>query len=152
MDHHPEVSVVLSTYNRARVLPRAIDGLLDQDLHPTRYEMFNESGLCIFSSLHLDTDWRTRPRPIGRFVSTVWIPGNYLAEGTVLLSAQVFSPDPVKSHFHLRDVVAFHVVDSLDGDSARGDWEGSMPGVVRPLLEWTTTPVEPRDEDFPPSG
>jgi lipopolysaccharide transport system ATP-binding protein len=112
-----------------------------------KYEIFNESGLCIFSTLQLEAEWRTRPRPTGRFVSTVWIPGNYLAEGTVLVSGQVFSPNPVKSHFHVRDLIAFQVVDSLDGDSARGDWEGAMPGVVRPLLEWTTTPVDPRGDD-----
>jgi lipopolysaccharide transport system ATP-binding protein len=41
-------------------------------------------------------------------------------------------------HFSEREVVAFQVIDSLDGDSARGDYAGSMPGVVRPLLRWTT--------------
>jgi len=35
----PEVSVVLSTYNRAQVLPRALESLLDQDLAPARYEV-----------------------------------------------------------------------------------------------------------------
>src|SRR3712207_7464668 len=39
---------------------------------------------------------------------------------------------------------AFQVVDSLDGDSARGDYAGPMPGVVRPLLRWTN--------EFTPSG
>ena len=34
--------------------------------------------------------------------------------------------------------VAFHVVDSMEGDGARGDWGGSMPGVIRPLLRWST--------------
>jgi glycosyltransferase involved in cell wall biosynthesis len=37
--HQPDVSVVLTTYNRARVLSSAIEGLLDQDLTPTRYEI-----------------------------------------------------------------------------------------------------------------
>ena len=37
-----------------------------------------------------------------------------------------------------RSVVTFHVVDSHDGDSARGDYVKRMPGVVRPLLKWTT--------------
>jgi lipopolysaccharide transport system ATP-binding protein len=37
-----------------------------------------------------------------------------------------------------RQAVAFQVIDSADGDSARGDWAGPMPGVVRPLLRWTT--------------
>jgi lipopolysaccharide transport system ATP-binding protein len=41
-------------------------------------------------------------------------------------------------HFYERDVVAFQVVDSIDGDSARGDWAGGLAGVVRPLLKWTT--------------
>jgi lipopolysaccharide transport system ATP-binding protein len=40
--------------------------------------------------------------------------------------------------------VAFQVIDSLDGDSARGDWAGRWTGVVRPALKWTTqyTPAE----------
>jgi glycosyltransferase involved in cell wall biosynthesis len=43
----PEVSVVLSTYNRAEVLPRALGSLLDQDVSPARYEVVivdNNSG------------------------------------------------------------------------------------------------------------
>ena len=35
----PAVSVVLSTYNRAEVLPRALASLLDQDAGPSRYEV-----------------------------------------------------------------------------------------------------------------
>jgi len=35
----PDVSVVLSTYNRAHVLPRALDSLLDQDHDHARYEV-----------------------------------------------------------------------------------------------------------------
>jgi lipopolysaccharide transport system ATP-binding protein len=108
-----------------------------------RYEIFNESGVCLFSSLGLEEQWRSRPRAVGSYASTAWIPGNYLAEGTVLITASMFSPEPQRNHFRCRDLVAFHVVDSLQGDAARGDWEGAMPGVVRPLLEWTTTSLVP---------
>jgi lipopolysaccharide transport system ATP-binding protein len=41
-------------------------------------------------------------------------------------------------HVHEREAVAFQVVDSLDGDSARGDYAGPMPGVVRPMVPWLT--------------
>ena len=40
--------------------------------------------------------------------------------------------------FYESDAVAFHVVDSLDGNSARGDYAGTMEGVVRPMLKWHT--------------
>ncbi len=61
-----------------------------------------------------------------------------LAEGGITVGAAVSTMDPVVVHFYEPDAVAFHMIDSLDGDSARGDYAGPMPGVVRPLLRWTT--------------
>jgi lipopolysaccharide transport system ATP-binding protein len=46
---------------------------------------------------------------------------------------------PFEVHFFVRDAIAFNVTDAGTGDSARGDWDGSIPGVVRPLLKWETT-------------
>jgi lipopolysaccharide transport system ATP-binding protein len=40
--------------------------------------------------------------------------------------------------FHAPEAIAFQVIDSPEGDSARGDWGGSMKGAVRPLLNWTS--------------
>jgi len=102
-----------------------------------RYDVFNEAGLCVFVTQDLDPAWRGRPRPVGTFTSTAWIPGNLLSEGSLLVGAAVFSPDPYVRHFHANQCVAFHVVDSPDGDAARGDWDGPLAGVVRPLLQWT---------------
>ena len=99
---------------------------------------FNEEGVCVFVSSDQDTAWRRRPRPTGHYVSTVWIPGNLLSEGTLIVGAAVSTVDPVVVHFYEADAVAFQVIDSLDGDSARGDYGGNIPGVVRPLLEWDT--------------
>jgi len=99
---------------------------------------FNDDGICVFIASDHDPAWRRRPRPAGRFVSTAWIPGNFLAEGSLVTSVAVSTMDPVIVHFFERDVVAFQIVDKLDGDSARGDYAGPMPGAVRPLLQWTT--------------
>jgi lipopolysaccharide transport system ATP-binding protein len=106
-----------------------------------RCELFNHVGLGIFSSHDMKPGWRERPYLVGGFVSTVEIPGNLLAEGTFVVSVGLFSPAPDRNHFHVREVVAFQVVDRLHGDSARGDWTGPMYGAVRPLLEWKTSPV-----------
>ena len=103
------------------------------------FRLSNEEGVVAFTSIDVDPVWRGRPRPLGRYVSTVCIPGNYLAEGTMFVTAALTTINPNQKQFLERDVVAFQVVDSLDGDSARGDAAKHLPGVVRPMLRWTTT-------------
>jgi len=102
------------------------------------YHFVNSEGVCVFIASDQDPAWRRRPRLPGTYTSTAWIPGNYLAEGTLVVGAAISTIDPVIVHVFERDVVAFQVIDSLDGDSARGDYSGPMPGAVRPLLRWTT--------------
>lgn len=99
---------------------------------------YNEEGAYAFVASDLDPAWRRKPRPTGRYVSIAWVPGNLLSEGTLFVGAAISTVNPVVIHFYERDAIAFQVVDSLDGDSARGDYAGPMPGVVRPLLHWTT--------------
>jgi len=102
------------------------------------FEFYNEEGVHAFSTLDLDPNWRRRPRPVGRYVSTVWIPGNFLAEGTMFVNAGCETIDPRIFQFWERDAVSFLVVDNWNSDSARGDYGGHLKGVVRPLLKWST--------------
>jgi len=99
---------------------------------------FNEEAACVFVAIDQDPTWRGKPRPECLYVSNAWIPGNFLSEGTLIVGVAISTMDPVKAHFYETDAVSFQVVDSLDGDSARGDYAGPMPGVLRPLLRWTT--------------
>jgi len=104
------------------------------------YHFHNAEGLLIFMAHDFQSEWRRKPRPLGEYTSTVWIPGNFLAEGQVVVSAAVCSYVPSTAvHCFERQVVAFQVIDSHDGDSARGDYTGPYPGVVRPVLKWMTT-------------
>ena len=108
------------------------------------YHFVNDEGAYVFVAGDHDPAWRQHPRPAGRYVSVAWIPGNFLSEGSLFVGAAISTMNPVTVHFYERDAVAFQVIDSLDGDSARGDYAGPIPGVVRPLLQWTT--------QFDPSG
>jgi lipopolysaccharide transport system ATP-binding protein len=101
------------------------------------FQFFNEEGLHVFSAHDVDPTWRRHPRPAGRWVSTAWIPGNLLAEGMIFVGAGLITIDPDIAQFYEHEAVAFQVIDSLDGNSARGDYAGSMGGVVRPLLKWS---------------
>jgi lipopolysaccharide transport system ATP-binding protein len=56
----------------------------------------------------------------------------------MIVGAAVTTPESEVVHFFERDAVAFQVIDSLDGNSARGNYGGHMPGVVRPMLKWDT--------------
>ncbi len=101
------------------------------------FRVANQEGLVLFSTHDQNPEWSRRPRVPGRHISRVWIPGNFLSEGTLLVCAVI------RQHIWEPDVVAFHVMDNISGDSARGDTGGSIPGVVRPLLQWTNRMAEP---------
>jgi len=92
-------------------------------------------GVTIFASIDLDPEWRGRQVAPGRYVSRAIVPGNFLMEGSVTVSAAISTFDEV--HLFEREAVAFQVVDSPDGDTARGDYAGGFPGVIKPLLQWT---------------
>jgi lipopolysaccharide transport system ATP-binding protein len=112
------------------------------------FRLFDEHGICAFTARDQDRSWRGKARPKGRYVSTSWIPGNLLAEGTFFVAVALTTEvSPVAVHFYELNAVAFQVIDSLDGDSARGDFAGVMPGVVRPLLEWHTQ-FRPEVQEF----
>jgi len=100
---------------------------------------YNEEGICAFVAADTTRETQRSPRGAGVYRSTALVPGNFLSEGTYLVHAALWTMDPLRIHFHERDAVAFHVIDSLDGDSARGTYAGPMPGVLRPMLDWNTT-------------
>jgi lipopolysaccharide transport system ATP-binding protein len=102
------------------------------------FHFYNEEGICVFIANDLDPSWRRRPKAPGWYRTRAWIPGNFLSEGTLIVWAALSTLDPVHVHALERDAVAFQVVDGLHGDSARGDYAGPYPGVVRPLLHWET--------------
>jgi lipopolysaccharide transport system ATP-binding protein len=100
--------------------------------------VLNEEGLVIFTSVELDPEWQKKERPVGRYKSTVTIPGNLLVEGMFILNACFFTQSPYLIHCDLKQIVAFTIYDNVEGDSARGDYGATLPGVIRPYLTWRT--------------
>lgn len=102
-------------------------------------ELYNEEGTEVLTTHDTGEKWRRRERPLGIYSSALHVPGNLLAEGTLLAHVSIMSHFPsTKLHARESSAVAFQVVDTQEGDSARGDYVGPMPGVVRPLLAWDT--------------
>ena len=142
---HSEEGEIRETFDIRRSVAIEMDYEVLQSGHVLvpNFHLFNEDGVYVCVLHDLSPEWRRRKRPIGRYRSMAWIPGNFLAEGTLIVRAALSTHDPVVVHFNEPDVVAFQIVDGFAGDSARGDYAGPMPGIIRPLLKWTTTVMDP---------
>ena len=104
------------------------------------FHFFNEEGVCVFIAGDHDPDWQRRARPLGRYTTTAWIPGNFLSEGTIVVSAAISTMDPVTVHFFERR--CRRVSGDRQPRRRLGAWRITrvpFPGVVRPLLKWSTT-------------
>lgn len=102
------------------------------------FNFFNANGVNIFDSHESTGDLYEQTKPVGIYQSVVWIPSNLFAEGTIVIGAAVVTHDPFLVHIHERDTIAFTMVDKSLNNLTRGDYVGSIPGVIRPLLKWET--------------
>ena len=98
-----------------------------------------DSGVEVFVGNDIDPEWRGRRRPVGRYLSTGWIPGNFLVEGTFTIGTGLMTLDPEVLRGLMLDAIQIRVVFPLGAkDTARGDYKNASPGVVQPMLKWTT--------------
>lgn len=103
------------------------------------FSLCNDESSVIFCSNDIEPRWLGKERKTGRYVARVVIPGNLLTEGTMVVNTAIWQWEPTRRlEYHVPDAVAFQVVDTLEGDSARGPYIGDMAGTVRPKLEWRT--------------
>ena len=109
-----------------------------EELFP-KLKLVNAEGDILFNALDLDPRWR-EPVAAGDYVSTAWIPGDFLNEGFLSVDVTIVSlgTPKLRPHANKHNAVSFHVYDPGEGDSARGLFAGRMRGVLRPVLEWTT--------------
>jgi len=104
-------------------------------LVPT-FRFLNDDNVCLFSTQDFEATSRQTTLSAGRYISTVWIPGNFLAEGRTFVDAALWSPrQPTTAQFNESQVVAFQVAGP---ESNVNDWRRVMGGVLKPTLRWTT--------------
>jgi lipopolysaccharide transport system ATP-binding protein len=109
------------------------DVLRDDEILWPQVRFFNTENICLFCSIDQDQN----PKRFGSYTSTVWVPGNTFAEGTIFTNVYITKRE--SSQVHETEVVAFNIVDPVEGDSARGLYTGDFPGILRPKLSWHTS-------------
>ncbi len=109
-------------------------------------QLYDERGTCVFVSIDQEERWHRQPRRPAAYVSRSTIPGNLLAEGSLTVTVVIATLEPMTVHIQERDAVIFTVTDPNTGGSARANYAGQLPGVVRPRLKWETIELEGRDK------
>ena len=99
---------------------------------------FDEQGTCILVSYDWHSGWGDKTRRAGVYTSRAEIPANFFSNGAVFVGASLSTDPPREVHFDVRDAITFNLVEVSESDTARGNYTGPMPGVVRPMLEWET--------------
>lgn len=111
--------------------------LPDAELHITLH-LYTEQDIIAFTTGDRpDSPWRNRGMPAGLFRCTCYVPGNLLNAGRHRFVVFVVK-DKSSVIYQYQSAVSFKIVDLQERE---GTWYGREPGVVQPLLKWTTEQV-----------
>lgn len=103
------------------------------------FHLLSQERIPIFVVQDVSAEWHRKERQIGTYTSTAWFTPNLFAEGHFINDIVFNSYLPEnRVHFHAEDALCFEILDPMNGTTARGDFKGILPGVIRPLANWQT--------------
>lgn len=103
------------------------------------FHILSQERLPLFAVQDVSPDWHRKARKRGVYTSTAWFTPNLFAEGHFIVDA-VFNTYLPENRVHIQeeDMLCFEILDPMDGTTARGDFKGVMPGMIRPVANWQT--------------
>lgn len=110
--------------------------LKENQLFTHGFNLFNSHNVHILSSHDKESETLNTALPKGIYTKTIVIPGNFLAESSYNCSFAIMRYGPFEVEFHEMDIVGFNVIDEVGNNTARGNYSGKFPGIVRPILNW----------------
>jgi lipopolysaccharide transport system ATP-binding protein len=116
----------------------AVDG--NKKIH-SAFNFYNNSGVNIFDSHENNTNLYFEKKVKGYYQTTVWIPKNLLSEGIIIVGVALVTHDPFEIHFHHKEAIVFNIIDDIINSPTRGEYVGSLPGIIRPLLKWKSVKI-----------
>lgn len=119
---------------RSFVLDFVYDCTRERALLGGAVALYNQDGALVF---HAGPTEPPVPCAPGRYRDRCVVPADLLNDGAYRVTFELHDGD--ESVFTAHDVLAFEILDSVDG---RFGWFGKWEGVVRPRLEWTSERLE----------
>ncbi|MGM4906779.1 ABC transporter ATP-binding protein [Tardiphaga sp. 866_E4_N2_1] len=99
----------------------------------------HESGVTAFVSMdNLDSPWRNRIAPIGRFRAQCVVPPDFLNEGMFTVEFLICTSPTTTEYVSASEAITFYVIDDMKNEGVRGAWAREWPSsILRPRLHWT---------------
>jgi lipopolysaccharide transport system ATP-binding protein len=97
------------------------------------FHLFNQKGEYVLVSSEASSASLTSK---GIYQSSLQIPSHFLNEGRYIggIAASTMIPETV--HFYVAEALIFDVIEDMN--QRDNDYRGSVPGIVRPKLQWNT--------------
>jgi len=114
------------------------DVLTDEHLIVPRLDFTDGLNNLIFCAFEVDSEWHHKNRRRGQHTCTAWLPANLFGDGQIGIGVSIFSFRPWTIHFEASNLLRVDIVSGSAKLTARGHFEGNIPGLIRPLLNWTT--------------
>ena len=101
------------------------------------YTFHNAEGIYAFPSADTCIDPNSELKlKKGIYLARCIIPPNFLNSGNYTIGFALSTMSTSKAHFYVQNSLNLEVVDPIYGILTRGQYVGSMPGIVRPLFKW----------------
>ena len=99
----------------------------------------DDIGNTLFWSTDTNPELRRTPREKGRFKSSMFVPHDFLAPGTIFIHVGVVEiADELVKHASVAEALSIKVIDDFSETSVRCGYNGPIPGFFRPRMKWTT--------------
>lgn len=114
--------------------------LEDENVLIPGFQILSQERLPLFLVQDVTPEWHRKPRKRGIYTSTAWFTPNLFAEGHFIVDS-VFNTYLPENRVHIQeeDLLCFEILDPMDGTTARGDFKGIIPGMIRPMANWQTS-------------
>lgn len=114
--------------------------LVDNMKVSPNFHVFSSEGACAFVTTDSKLDQGACMKmKKGVYIATCKIPANYLNDDVYFIGFALTSIKPsIHVHFFERNTLQLHVIDKIDGTITRNGYSGVIPGVIRPVLDWSS--------------
>jgi lipopolysaccharide transport system ATP-binding protein len=108
-------------------------------------QLADDFGNTLFWSTDTDPELRRTPREKGRYKSSMFVPHDLFAPGTIIIHVGIVQIVPeFVSHANATDVLSITVIEDPSENSVRGGYNGPVPGIIRPRMKWSTVRLADR--------